>query len=769
MLMSPFAKTNSKIEGILWVGYPGQAGGDAIAQIIFGDYNPGFTRAKSSNHFAHGLKYSSFSKIIISAPSTVLIKPNANNIYSSNDQAIDVTIVKCKDLQFDVVISVKNSRPRGRSHVVLMFSKPPSASVAGAPNVQLVGFERVDVKRGKIKNVTEIENIHSKLETCLIKSMGELSFGVLLKLLKEMEGKENESDDCRKPVLLQVRSIIPVLVEGDNLWPNQGFFLKVSDSSRAAYVSLPEEQGDMVLCNRLQLGQFIYVEKLEAAYPVPMLKGMKPVPGRHPCTGDPKDLFSIENLERFCGVSELKMILEECDDDKKKHTVGFRTSNVSKARMEEHVGMARKALSCTRKVDPERKTSRRNGMCDVDQDWIIDSETNLSSGSATRRRSWNGPRIAEVSDSVIIKHEIKPISRSVSTSVCVAPVCPPRYDSSDEHSSSKQRRKDIGIPRKSVKGPNQRASVWKKSDVESTDKRWAEADISWDSLPSNLVKLGREVLRQRDVAVLAAIDCLQEASATERLLKCLSIYSDLHKHQSVGKFFNLQKDLAQTKLILHSLTKMSSLRSNDTQSNDISSLKELLKLGLDRKKNATSWIKAALASDLTPPSPENNTKRSSLDATSASKKSSRASYSSSSRTKGTYIIRMQSSNVGFQVGLAGENENQADGWVKGTALYTASELANSLNDECRAFFLAYVESYLDEFDCELIFKQSDSHVAEKMSQIKKVSDLLGVIVSREGDKDSFVLKDSELEAYWRVKNKIYGILIKHVERTAMAF
>lgn len=73
-------------------------------------------------------------------------------------------------------------------------------------------------------------------------------------------------------------------------------------------------------------------------------------------------------------------------------------------------------------------------------------------------------------------------------------MCPPRYDSSDEHSSSKQRRKDIGIPRKSVKGPNQRASVWKKIDVESSDKRWAEADISWDSLPSNLVKLGRVLL-----------------------------------------------------------------------------------------------------------------------------------------------------------------------------------------------------------------------------------------------------------------------------------
>lgn len=206
---------------------------------------------------------------------------------------------------------------------------------------------------------------------------------------------------------------------------------------------------------------------------------------------------------------------------------------------------------------------------------------------------------------------------------------------------------------------------------------------------------------------------------------------------------------------------MSSLRSNDTDSNDIGSLKEALKLGLDRKKNATSWIKAALASDLTPPSPPNKTKRASLDATSAGKKSSRA--------KGTYIIRMQGSNGEFQVGLGGESENQADGWVKGTALYTASELVNSLNDECSAWFLAYVETYLDEFDCELIFKQSDSHVAEKMSHIKKVSDLLDVIVNREGDKDSFVLQDSELEAYGRVKNKIYGILIKHVERTAMAF
>ena len=35
-----FAKNDDKITSILWVGYPGEAGGAAIADIIFGHYNP---------------------------------------------------------------------------------------------------------------------------------------------------------------------------------------------------------------------------------------------------------------------------------------------------------------------------------------------------------------------------------------------------------------------------------------------------------------------------------------------------------------------------------------------------------------------------------------------------------------------------------------------------------------------------------------------------------------------------------------------------------
>lgn len=37
------ADRDERIASILWIGYPGEAGGDALAEIIFGDYNPGMS------------------------------------------------------------------------------------------------------------------------------------------------------------------------------------------------------------------------------------------------------------------------------------------------------------------------------------------------------------------------------------------------------------------------------------------------------------------------------------------------------------------------------------------------------------------------------------------------------------------------------------------------------------------------------------------------------------------------------------------------------
>ncbi|KAG5153003.1 hypothetical protein JHK84_029475 [Glycine max] len=191
-----FTKSVSNIGGILWVGYPGQTGGDAIAQVIFGDYNPGgrspftwypqyyedqvpmtdmnmianksrnfpgrtsrFYNGNSLYEFGHGLSYSIFSMYVASAPSTIMIENTSisepHNIFSSNNsatqveslsegQAIDNSTVNCQDLTFLLVIGVKNNGPLNGSHVVLVFWEPATSEMlTGAPVKQLIGFKRV--------------------------------------------------------------------------------------------------------------------------------------------------------------------------------------------------------------------------------------------------------------------------------------------------------------------------------------------------------------------------------------------------------------------------------------------------------------------------------------------------------------------------------------------------------------------------------------------------------------------------------------------------
>ncbi|KAI5080030.1 hypothetical protein GOP47_0005509 [Adiantum capillus-veneris] len=114
--------------------------------------------------------------------------------------------------------------------------------------------------------------------------------GILLKLLQYMNSDVRVAGEHRS-VLLQVIGIVPALA-GSELWPNQGFYIKVSDSSHATYVSLSDEDNDLILNDRLQLGQFVYVEKLESGSPVPRVVGIRPLPGRHPCVGNPEDLIA---------------------------------------------------------------------------------------------------------------------------------------------------------------------------------------------------------------------------------------------------------------------------------------------------------------------------------------------------------------------------------------------------------------------------------------------------------------------------------------------
>ncbi|KAG0630879.1 hypothetical protein M758_1G210600 [Ceratodon purpureus] len=120
--------------------------------------------------------------------------------------------------------------------------------------------------------------------------MATLTPGVLIKLLQHINSDVKATGEHRS-ALLQVISIVPALANGD-LWPNHGFYIKVSDSSHATYVSLAEEHDDLILSDKLQLGQFIHVDRLEAGSPVPLLRGVRPLPGRHQCVGTPEDLIA---------------------------------------------------------------------------------------------------------------------------------------------------------------------------------------------------------------------------------------------------------------------------------------------------------------------------------------------------------------------------------------------------------------------------------------------------------------------------------------------
>ncbi|CAN6830201.1 unnamed protein product [Brassica oleracea] len=120
--------------------------------------------------------------------------------------------------------------------------------------------------------------------------MASLTRGILLKLLQCMNSNTRPTGDHRSAIL-QVTGIVPALA-GSDLWPNQGFFVQISDSLNSTYVSLSESDTDLILTNRLQLGQFIYLERLEFSTPVPRAAGIRPVAGRHAFVGTPEPLIA---------------------------------------------------------------------------------------------------------------------------------------------------------------------------------------------------------------------------------------------------------------------------------------------------------------------------------------------------------------------------------------------------------------------------------------------------------------------------------------------
>ncbi|XP_057456309.1 uncharacterized protein LOC130747390 [Lotus japonicus] len=728
--------------------------------------------------------------------------------------------------------------------------------------------------------------------------MANLVPGVLLKLMQHMNTDVKVAGEHRSS-LLQVVSIVPALAGGE-LFSNQGFYLKVSDSSHATYVSLPDEQDDLILSDKIQLGQFVFVDRLEAASPVPILHGVRPVPGRHACVGTPEDIVATRSLgflsnntnsqvnknSVFSGNKDLerskspRVVLGNHKEKKEKvrlnggggaHEEPFEKKSVVFAKCKSQTKIA--ALDDNIDVKKEQPLTRLRSLSSrssvpssptscyslstsfekfgngVKQQGNVKGLEKLTAkvgvveigkgvraaspigkriamgnsirnlvqgfdfGAKALRRSWEGNmevKSKETSKSSAAKFDPRPEVRSTT----------PRKSTSSEKLSSKEalmksskEEHKTQISTKKVvadgnveeqnKSSKPRKSIGKKSSEVSNSgfpgdlvkfspksKKVTDASVQWASLPSSIAKLGREVMKHRDAAQMAATEAMQEAAAAESLLQCLSVYAELGNSAkdnhpqpaTIEQFLTLHASLNGARTIADLLSK--TIPDGSSPDVERSTTEEAEKIKSERQKLAASWVQAALATNL-----------SSFSVFSREPLSSKLPVSSNSQNQKNVlgskpILVLENSSEDASSKSHGKTRHAAhskhgtprktsDGlangnkqllvqpppqWVRGNGLDEVVNLADMLQLRSRDWFLLFVEKFLDT-DGDNTGLSNNGQIAGMLSQLKSVNDWLDEIGSSKNEGESCQIPAETID---QLRKKIYEYLLTHVESAAAA-
>lgn len=270
------------------------------------------------------------------------------------------------------------------------------------------------------------------------------------------------------------------------------------------------------------------------------------------------------------------------------------------------------------------------------------------------------------------------------------------------------------------------------------EKKWTDGSIPLDAVSTSLAKLGKEAMLRRAIASTAAAEALEEAIATESILRSLSMFSDLcstskaeNPLPTIDCFMSMyDKVMISTATAKSIVTNRSSIAPNDnipTQSS-----------------KSISWVEAALATDLEIVSLLTNQK------TDSPPKPPKTSSKRQSLNAPSKLNTMSSSSLHM--------DTSSTRWTRGLGMNETVELGVNLQLEMQMWFIRFVEDSLDA-GFQVFGKGSSDGgpIAAVLSQLKRVNDWLDRVVSKQDD-----LLIGKIE---QLKRKIFGFVIQHVGTT----
>ncbi|XVE54324.1 hypothetical protein DITRI_Ditri03aG0071300 [Diplodiscus trichospermus] len=705
--------------------------------------------------------------------------------------------------------------------------------------------------------------------------MASLTPGILLKLLQSMNSPTRVTGDHRS-ALLQVIGIVPALA-GSDLWPNHGFYVQLSDSLNSTYVSLSERDTELILSNRLQLGQFVYVDRFHFDSPVPRVSGIRPIAGRHPFVGSPDPLiarissskrdfviqpvseseYSVDPIAVYLANTKLEQQQAPSESKESKKTENPKTrqplaprdnakvneNSESETKVSEKPpqrfsspATAKRSVSAAKKTnavvverDPSPAGKGKRSASPVPSKCVVPSlmaakeenrkvtrEAAIIVPSRYRQPSPNGRKQASpsarraslspgrrLSGGLKVSPAVGDSKKKMATIVAgiskvsealvgSAKSSRKNWDEQPQRGSGEQKEKayvkikpDLqailrtqeAISRRLSDVHSQKSNDENSSSNEKTkasppedgpasekptcaggalgitihEKKWTDGSVSWDTGSADLAKLGKEAMQRRALASKAAAEALEEAIATESVVRNLSMFSELSSKSKAGnplptidRFLSIYDDVVKYTGIAETVA---ASHISDTEN-----------ASTEHSKSSSLWVEAALATDLEIVSlltPHNSESPSALKRGLSKRQSHHAS--SKNQLRATALP---------------EPEPTTAMWTRGQGMKETMHFAMKLKYEMQMWFLRFIEESLDAGfrvlgECasggggggcsSKVLPLDCGSIAAVLSQLKRVNDWLDRAVSNGNE--------PLVDKVEKLKKKIFGFVIQHVGTT----